>query len=376
MTLVRHFLRPVHARALVTVNYGSGSPALAAAWAAQARHAEVSVMGWEVGNEPYGNGEYGGPGAAWEVDLHRDHSPAAYGRKARRFISAIHQPAPGARVGVMLVAPGTWPSGLQPPYNATVLRAVGPGLGFVSVHWYPLTAPASDTRLLSVPFVGAPGMTPRIAVMMATLRRERRRDLGYRVPVWITETNSTTYVPGNQTTSQTNALFLAESVLTWLQQGPGLVIWHTWHDGIYTGPNTAARATTNYGDFGLLSSGQALQGRHEAPANTPFPDYWAFILTRRALQPGARFWRVTDTSPALVAFALKEPTGTLTLFLINRGPVTGISVRLILPRGYRPARWTWLDGRGGFHPGRGIHPRRWWLAPYALWSITLAPSGS
>src|SRR3984893_3629748 len=52
--------RAVGAKSFVTVNYGSGTPAEAAAWVAQARStAGQGVALWEVGNETYG---------CWEVD--------------------------------------------------------------------------------------------------------------------------------------------------------------------------------------------------------------------------------------------------------------------------------------------------------------------
>ena len=58
--------RAIGAQSLVTVNYGSGTPALAAAWVRQAaRTAGQGVALWEVGNENYGcwevNNELAGP---------------------------------------------------------------------------------------------------------------------------------------------------------------------------------------------------------------------------------------------------------------------------------------------------------------------------
>src|SRR5579863_5346526 len=57
------------AQPVITVNYGTGTPGLAAAWVQAA--ASDSVGYWEVGNEVYGNGTYG---ANWEADAHCDTS--------------------------------------------------------------------------------------------------------------------------------------------------------------------------------------------------------------------------------------------------------------------------------------------------------------
>ncbi len=52
--------RAIGAQSFVTVNYGSGTPAEAAAWVAQAKSTPgQGVALWEVGNETYG---------CWEVD--------------------------------------------------------------------------------------------------------------------------------------------------------------------------------------------------------------------------------------------------------------------------------------------------------------------
>ena len=64
--------RSAGAQPIITVNYGTGTPALAAAWV---QNADVTnsygIKYWEVGNEVYGNGTYG---ANWETDSHCDTS--------------------------------------------------------------------------------------------------------------------------------------------------------------------------------------------------------------------------------------------------------------------------------------------------------------
>src|SRR5215472_18383383 len=51
------------AQPIITVNYGTGTPSLAASWVTAA--ASDSVGYWEVGNEVYGDGTYG---ANWEAN--------------------------------------------------------------------------------------------------------------------------------------------------------------------------------------------------------------------------------------------------------------------------------------------------------------------
>src|SRR5215471_2823728 len=65
--------KAVGAEPIITVNYGTGTPALAAAWVSNAASNSDGVKYWEVGNEVYGNGTYG---ANWEADSHCTTSPS------------------------------------------------------------------------------------------------------------------------------------------------------------------------------------------------------------------------------------------------------------------------------------------------------------
>lgn len=96
---------------ILTVNYGSnaagnggGDPNEAAAWVDYANNTKhYGIKYWEIGNEIYGNGEYG---ASWEYDLHSDHSPSAYGANVAAFASAMKAKDPTIKVGVVLTSPG------------------------------------------------------------------------------------------------------------------------------------------------------------------------------------------------------------------------------------------------------------------------------
>jgi hypothetical protein len=119
---------------ILTVNYGSnaagtgpGDPNEAAAWVTYANTLKgYGVQYWEIGNELYGNGEYG---SQWEQDLHSSHSPSAYGTNALSFISAMKAANPAIRCGVTLTAPGNWPDGQSPDWNSGVLAVCGAKIG-------------------------------------------------------------------------------------------------------------------------------------------------------------------------------------------------------------------------------------------------------
>src|SRR5260370_20209519 len=106
--------KAVGAEPIITVNYGTGPPALAAAWVSNAAAGNDAVKYWEVGNEVYGNGTYG---ANWEADSHCDTSPSGgpvtigsepsqtyncgpgtYAANVAQYISAMHAAEPSDKV--------------------------------------------------------------------------------------------------------------------------------------------------------------------------------------------------------------------------------------------------------------------------------------
>jgi hypothetical protein len=115
----------VGAQPIITVNYGTGTPALAAAWVQNAASGSDGITYWEVGNEVYGNGTYG---ANWEADAHCHSSlngplvtvgsepsqtyncgPAEYAANVASFASAMHAADANAKVCAILTTPGFWP---------------------------------------------------------------------------------------------------------------------------------------------------------------------------------------------------------------------------------------------------------------------------
>src|SRR3984957_12311423 len=162
--------RAIGAESFVTVNYGSGTPAEAAAWVAQAKStAGQGVALWEVGNETYGcwevdnelagppenfqgytpntyttvNGVYENPTCpqVTEGDAAGTQTLAtSYAVNARQFLLAMKAADPAAQIGVPW-AFGSDVSGAQVPdnteWNNTVLGADGKYASFVDAHYSP-----------------------------------------------------------------------------------------------------------------------------------------------------------------------------------------------------------------------------------------------
>jgi len=353
-------LRKTHAAGIVTLNYGSGTVDEAAQWLAYANrgggdyrgpiptYAGASGKGhragiryWEIGNEIYGDGTYG---ATWEVNKNAK-GPAAYGNAVVAYSAALKAVDPSVKIGAVLTAPGNWPDGqtsaLSPsPWNDTVLGIAAGAIDFVAVHWYPQGPTGeSDAALLASPQNGEAtpvSYTPSIPTIISSLRTalaKYRGPTAKDVEILITETNSVSYNPGKQTTSLVNALFLADSVATWLDNGVTSVNWWTLHNSPFLGnADPILNGTYDFGDYGLLSRGLAVgNGEVEPLAGTPFPAYYGLEVLGRFTERGCTLVTATSSTTLVSAHAVRTEDGHVNVLLINKDPVNaytlGISVK-------------------------------------------------
>ncbi len=153
----------------MTVNYGSGTPAEAAAWVTQAKDTPgEGVALWEIGNENYGCWEIDDELAAAPTDYQgyrlagqrrrhpigrrtaRRHTEGeaagtqtlatSYAAHAKLFLQAMKAADPSAEIGVPLRLAQSVPGAKVPDnseWNNTVLPAVAKDISFVDVHYYP-----------------------------------------------------------------------------------------------------------------------------------------------------------------------------------------------------------------------------------------------
>ena len=152
------------------------------------RDAPVGIQYWEIGNENFGTGYYGG-GNGYALNYavpydgtNRDDnpalSPAAYGQQVNAFVSAMKAVDPTIKAGAVLATPPgdySWSyadlndnghkDANEPYWNDEVLSHTDAGLGkvadnvdFVIVHWYPWFAQGDDAGILNAPRTTIPQM--------------------------------------------------------------------------------------------------------------------------------------------------------------------------------------------------------------------------
>jgi alpha-L-arabinofuranosidase len=74
----------------VTINYGSDTPQVAAAWVKQSATAGEGTALWEIGNEVYGS---------WETDNHANpHTACSYASNAAAYLQSMKAADPNAQI--------------------------------------------------------------------------------------------------------------------------------------------------------------------------------------------------------------------------------------------------------------------------------------
>jgi hypothetical protein len=318
---------------IITVNYGTGTTALASAWAQQA--ASDNVRYWEIGNEVYGNGTYG---ANWETDSHCDTSeggspvtigsepsqtydcgPTTYANNVLSYESAIHAVAPNAKVCAVLTTPGFWPDNVtnaQYPqsWNQTVLSILKSSTQCVIVHYYP--GGSSTAAMLTDP--------TDIAGIMSTLHSEMSQYAGVsNVPVIVTETNSTIDLD-----TQPAALFGADMYMTWLENGASNIDWWNEHNG--EGTVSTVDGATDYGDQGIFSNNTNSGGTTEPAVDTPFAPYYGIEMLTKLAQPGDTMVTSSSSQSLLRVHATRDASGNLNVLIDNEDPSNSYTVGLTL----------------------------------------------
>jgi len=352
--------RAIGAQSFVTVNYGSGTPAEAAAWVAQAKSTQGQDVGlWEVGNENYGcwevNNELAGPPENFSGYTPNTYTSVngvfenptcpqttqgnaagtqtlatSYAVNARQFLIAMKQADPRARIGVPWAFDDSV-AGAGVPFNSewnnTVLGTDGKYVSFVDAHYYPFFFGGStggsnptDQQVLQALF------------NVPSLYGEIRSELNAYDPkasVVVGETN----VSNNTTTTvctPTGALFAAGDVLSWLAAGAKSVDY--WDMNNYGNTTTSCTGA----DFGLFTS--------SAPAVAETP-YYGYMLASLLARPHALLGSLRTSDPSdVLAYQAFTPGGTHTVAFINTNTSSAETVTFHAPLFGTLRTWSYSAG--------------------------------
>ena len=324
------------AQPIITVNYGTGTPALAASWVQDADVTNhYGIQYWEVGNEVYGNGTYG---ANWETDSRCNTSlngspvtvgsepaqtyncgPTQYANDVLAYMSAMKAADPAIHVCAVLTTPGSWPDGVTNseypnPWNQTVLSILGSSTDCVIVHYYP--GGSSAANMLTDP--------QGIASIVSSLHSEISTYAGVNpasVHIVVTETNSSL-----DSDTQPSALFAPDMYMTWLENGVTNVDWWDEHNG--AGTITTVDGATDYGDYGIFSNASSSSGSTEPAADTPFAPYYGIAMLSKLGSPGDEMVTSTSSNALVRVHAVRRAGGSLDVLIDNEDPANAYTVSL------------------------------------------------
>jgi hypothetical protein len=191
------------------------------------------------------------------------------------------------------------------------------------------------------------------------------------IQIMVTETNSVYGDPGKQSVSTVNALFAADDVMTWLENGVSNVDWWAAHnspevfkhkDYVTSNGATITRnnfssslfGTSNFGDFGMLSTGKCVTIPNGAPnagtcwtdpttgttitepaAETPFPTYYGLQMLTHAMTPGSFVIPTASSQPLVTIHAnglgsTCNSSCSVEVLFINKDPNNSYSETLSL----------------------------------------------
>jgi hypothetical protein len=365
-------VKKVGAQPIIIANYGTGTPQEAADWVQYANVTKgYGAKYWEIGNELYGNGYYG---ADWEADNHSSKSPATYASNVLQYASAMKAVDPTIKIGAVLTLPGNWPDSVvassdNADWNKIVLSTAGSAIDFVIVHFYP--ASSMGASVLNSP--------EQLTGELAQLRQEINQYAGANGPnigIAMTETDSNNFMD-----TQVNALYAADTYMTALENGAFTVDWWDTHNGP-TAVSTAPDGATDFGDEGLLSSGTCVgtagQGGTCEPAlNTPFPSYYALSMLSKLGLPGDTMVNAGTDQQMVVAHAVRNANGSLSVMLINKDPANSYQVTLhyagFTPAATAPTVYTYGDEATSISSAAQGTNMSQTLAPYAIETVVLQP---
>ncbi|MEO7715371.1 MAG: alpha-L-arabinofuranosidase [Capsulimonas sp.] len=383
------------AQSYITVNYGSGTPQMAAAWVAYANGAttNTTVIGtdskgkywntigywaairgasplakddglnflriahpapfnikyWEIGNECFGSWENDKHGVAGSTLSGVAHDGYTYGTYAAQFLTKMHAVDPNIKVGVVIF-PG------QDTYGNSARNAVNPNEGnkvhhgwspvvlaylksvhilpeFLIHHQYPQEpgAESDDGLLLSA------SKWPSDAAFIRKMLTDYIGAGSDSIELAATETNSVSSAPGKQTVSLVNGLFLADNFANIAKTEFNACMWWNLHNASEThNNNSSLYGWRIFGDYGVLATGD----RADTPANTPYPAYRAMELMTHWGRSGDKVVSANSDYNKLPVYAAQLQDGRLALLVVNKSSAVALTGHINLgafPVGSAPA---------------------------------------
>lgn len=320
----RHIATNAGVRAMITVNYGTGTTNEAADWVRSANVTNhLGFTYWEIGNEVYGS---------WETDSNTfPHDPYTYAVRAKDYITQMKLADPTIKIGVVAVTgensysnsysithptinprTGTTNYGWTPVMLST-LKSLGVTPDFLVHHVYPEFNSDNDQSLLAV---------DNWASDAADLRQQITDYIGSggtNIELIVTENNSDAGNQGRQSTSIVNGLYLADSIARIAKTEFNGFIWWDLRNGTDTNGdfNSSLYGWRTNGDLGIIGD-----------LNTRYPTFYMFKLMRFFARAGDTVLDASTDYQLLPTYASRKADGSIAVLVINKDRYTTFNAQL------------------------------------------------
>jgi hypothetical protein len=298
----------------ITANYGTGTPAQAAAWVKYSNMTKkYGFKYWEVGNEVYGT---------WEKDSHvRANDPKIYATQFVDYYKQMKAANPSIQVGAV-ATPGEDAYANYSDEAVTNLRTGKKHSGWTAVmlatmaslkvtpdfliyHRYPEYVNDCDFTLL----LSNSGWISD----MADLRQQLKDYLGTantKTQIMCTENNCDAGPEGKQMCSLVNGIYMADTFGTVLQTECNSFLWWDWINGTNTTGDNGSwlYGWRMYGDEGVVSP----------DFTQTYPCFWMEQVLNLFAASGDQVLPTTSSYGLLTAFATKHSDGKVRLMVVRR----------------------------------------------------------
>ncbi len=328
------------AEAFITVNYGTGTPKMAADWVKYSKKKKYGFKYWEIGNECYGT---------WEEDVRsKPWDPETYATEAAKYMKQMRAADPSIKIGVVAV-PGEDSYGNSSrkamknprtkkkhkgwtPIMLAKLKSLKAIPDFIIHHryeqdpkyasWRPQNY-ENDAKLLQ----SAKGWADDAKDLRQQLKDYLGSKNAKKVELVCTENNSVSSMTGKQTVSLVNGLYLADSFGQLTKTEFNSLTWWALRNGRDKNANNDdyLYGWRNYGDYGIMYG-----------KSTKFPTFHVMQMLASFARKGDTVVKTKSSTSMLGCYAVKRKNGNLTVLVINKHPTKTYKPTVKIG-GYKPA---------------------------------------
>jgi hypothetical protein len=325
----------VGAEAMITVNYGTGTPAEAVDWV---RYSNITnrygFKYWEIGNEVYGS---------WETDSNvNPHDPYTYAVRCKDFIQQMKAADSTVKIG-LVVCPGesSYSNAYTVAHPATNSRT-----GAVSYGWTPILLATLKQLGVTPDFVShhvyaeftdsstLPNCPLSDALLLQSTRgwasdaadlRQQISDYfgasGANIELLCTENNADSGAQGKQSVSLVNGIYLADSLGQLMQTEFDGFVWWDFRNGTETNGSLDASlyGWRMFGDIGMVGS-----------VTNRYPPFYGAKMISFFAPAGGSILRASSSYAWLSAYGSQASNGAVSLLLINKDSSSNLTARVVL----------------------------------------------